>query len=74
MGEKNPYRAAIPPISAEKLRPLWSVMIPTYNCAHYLREALHSVLCQDPGKDMMQIEVIDDHSTKDDPEAVVKEM
>jgi glycosyltransferase involved in cell wall biosynthesis len=49
-------------------------MIPTYNCAHYLRKALHSVLCQDPGRDAMQIEVIDDHSTNDDPEAVVKEM
>jgi glycosyltransferase involved in cell wall biosynthesis len=30
-----------------------------------------SVLQQDPGEDMMQIEVIDDCSTKDDPEAMV---
>jgi glycosyltransferase involved in cell wall biosynthesis len=49
-------------------------MIPTYNCANYLRETLASVLAQDPGQEVMQIEVVDDHSTKDDPEAVVKEL
>ncbi|WP_324671899.1 glycosyltransferase family 2 protein [Hymenobacter sp. GOD-10R] len=49
-------------------------MIPTYNCANYLRETLQSVLAQDPGEDLMQIEVIDDYSTKDDPEAVVAEI
>lgn len=54
-------------------RPLWSVLIPTYNCAHYLRETLQSVLAQDPGEAIMEIVVVDDHSTKDDPEAVVKE-
>jgi glycosyltransferase involved in cell wall biosynthesis len=46
-------------------------MIPTYNCARYLEAALHSVLAQDPGPEAMQIEVVDDHSTADDPEAVV---
>ena len=55
-------------------RPLWSVMIPTYNCANYLRETLESVLSQDPGPEYMQIEVIDDCSTKDDPEKVVWEV
>jgi glycosyltransferase involved in cell wall biosynthesis len=50
------------------------VMIPTYNCARYLRETLESVLAQDPGPEMMQIEVVDDCSTTDDPEAVVKEL
>lgn len=54
--------------------PIWSVMIPTYNCANYLRESLASVLIQDPGPEIMQIEVVDDCSTKDDPEAVVKEL
>jgi glycosyltransferase involved in cell wall biosynthesis len=55
-------------------RPFWSVMIPTYNCAHYLRQTLASVLAQDPGPERMQIEVVDDCSTKDDPEAVVREL
>ncbi len=49
-------------------------MIPTYNCAAMLREALDSVLAQDPGPDRMQIEVVDDASTRDDPEAVVREL
>ena len=48
-------------------------MIPTYNCAVWLRETLEGVLAQDPGPEAMQIEVIDDTSTKDDPEAVVRE-
>lgn len=49
-------------------------MIPTYNCATYLRKTLASVLAQDPGPDVMQIEVVDDHSTQDDPESVVEEL
>ena len=53
--------------------PLWTVIIPTYNCANYLKETLASVLEQDPGEASMEIIVVDDHSTKDDPEAVVKE-
>lgn len=54
-------------------RPLWSVIIPTYNCANYLKETLRSVLAQDPGEASMEIIVVDDHSTKDNPEAVIKE-
>lgn len=49
-------------------------MIPVYNCADYLRETLSSVLCQDPGAERMQIEIIDNCSTTDDPEAVVREI
>jgi glycosyltransferase involved in cell wall biosynthesis len=49
-------------------------MIPTYNCADFLRETLLSVLSQDPGPEQMEIEVVDDCSTKDDPEAVVQEL
>jgi hypothetical protein len=49
-------------------------MIPTYHCADYLRETLAGVLAQDPGPDVMQIEVVDDCSTQDDPEAVVAEL
>ncbi|MFZ0430475.1 MAG: glycosyltransferase, partial [Acidobacteriota bacterium] len=53
---------------------MWSVMIPTFNCATFLRETLASVLAQDPGPAQMQIEVVDDRSTKDDPEEVVREL
>ncbi|MFZ0427155.1 MAG: glycosyltransferase [Acidobacteriota bacterium] len=55
-------------------RPRWSVMIPTYNCARYLRQTLASVLSQDPAPGGMQIEVVDDASTSDDPESIVREL
>ncbi len=74
MRDAAPRRAVIPPIADGVARPLWSVMIPTYECAGYLRETLAAVLDQDPGPDMMQIEVVDDHSTTDDPAAVVAEL
>jgi hypothetical protein len=61
----------IDPLPANAERPFWSVMIPVYNCADYLRETLFSVLCQDPGPAQMQIEVIDNCSDADDPESVV---
>ena len=63
----------IKPVS-EPNRPLWSVMIPTYNCITFLKSALESVLQQDPGPEKMQIEVIDDYSTDGDVEAVVREV
>lgn len=74
MIEQHPYLPTIPPVPKETPQPLWSVMIPTYNCAKYLRETLASVLAQDPGSDVMQIMVVDDHSTRDDPELVVEEL
>lgn len=74
MSEHHWDRATIPPIVDDNSRPFWSVMIPTYHCASYLRQTLASVLAQDPGPEVMQIEVIDDHSTQDDPEAVVAEL
>jgi glycosyltransferase involved in cell wall biosynthesis len=64
----------IDPVPADVHRPLWSVMIPTYNCAHYLERTLKSVLAQDAGPEDMQIEVVDDCSTKDNPEAIIKEI
>lgn len=64
----------IAPPPAGIARPLWSVMIPTFNCAAHLRRTLASVLAQDPGPAVMQVEVVDDASTTDDPERVVTEM
>ncbi|MEO1378482.1 MAG: glycosyltransferase [Cyanobacteria bacterium J06635_10] len=74
MNPLNSEIPSIPPVSPEVERPLWSVMIPTYNCAEYLRDTLKSVLAQDPGIDQMQIVVVDNHSTEDDPAAVVEEL
>jgi glycosyltransferase involved in cell wall biosynthesis len=58
-----PIIAPIPTIAS---RPLWSVMVPTYNCTNYLRETLMSILAQDMGEAQMQIEVVDDASTDAD--------
>jgi glycosyltransferase involved in cell wall biosynthesis len=50
-----------------------SIIIPTYNCAQYLKETLVSVKQQPSGSlDEAQIVVLDDCSTKDDPESVVR--
>src|SRR6266513_1770167 len=72
MSSKRPHLAsslkppAIRVLPVDDCRPLWSVMIPTYNPRpDYLEETLHSVLQQDPGPEQMQIEVIDDRSTDD---------
>ena len=67
------FHIKIATVSKGIKRPLWSVIIPTYNCATYLKETLTSVLAQDPGEASMEIIVVDDHSTKDDPETIVKE-
>lgn len=60
-------------INSKKIRPIFSVMIPTYNCANFLIKTIESVLSQDLGEDYMEIEVIDDCSTIDNPENIVKQ-
>jgi GT2 family glycosyltransferase len=72
--EVRRHTPAIEPVAGGVDRPFWSVMIPTYNCADYLRKTLGSVLSQAPGPNEMQIEIVDDVSTKDDPAAVVEEL
>jgi glycosyltransferase involved in cell wall biosynthesis len=47
-------------------------MIPVYNCAPYLEDALKSVLLQDLGEGAMQIQVVDDASTDLDVKALVE--
>jgi glycosyltransferase involved in cell wall biosynthesis len=54
--------------------PLISVKIPTYNCAIYLKDTILSILQQrDFDLNLLDIEVIDDCSTNDNPEEIVKE-
>jgi glycosyltransferase involved in cell wall biosynthesis len=62
------------PVPPGTRRPLWSVMIPTFNSGKFLEDTLRSVLSQDLGPSEMQLEVIDDCSTLDDPKAVVEEV
>lgn len=64
----------IQPLAENGVRPLWSVMIPAFNCTPYLQDALESVLAQDPGADKMQIEVVDDCSTDGDVESLVMQI
>lgn len=62
------------PLEEDNKRPLWSVMVPTYNCSLYLKETLESILHQDQGKDNMQIEVVDDCSTDSNVEELVEKI
>ena len=50
-------RIRLAPISEGVHRQLWSVMIPRFHCARFLHQTLESVLSQEPGPDVMQIEV-----------------
>ena len=54
------------------MKPLISVKIPTYNCAEYLIQTIKSILNQkDFDLELLEIEVIDDCSTLDNPEDIV---
>ncbi|NJK48954.1 tetratricopeptide repeat protein [Candidatus Gracilibacteria bacterium] len=54
---------AIPPVSDNKKRPFWGVVIPVHNRTQYILECLASVLAQWTGEEEMEIIVIDDAST-----------
>ena len=62
----------ISPVPLDISRPLWSVMIPVYNCSQYLPETITSVLSQNLDWDNFQVEVVDDYSTDTDVETLVK--
>lgn len=64
----------IKPVEDSAPRPLWSVMIPVYNCLHTLEETLNSVLIQAFPVDEMQIEVVDDASTDGDVQQLVEQI
>lgn len=55
-------------------RPFWSVMIPTYERSDLLVYAVESVLAQDHGPDRMQIEVVDNYSTRVDVAKIVAQI
>lgn len=65
-----------PPIESiiDSNRPLWSVMIPVYNCYPFIKTTLQSVLMQAPNQQLMQIEVVDDCSTDGDVERLVQDI
>jgi glycosyltransferase involved in cell wall biosynthesis len=63
----------VPP-AEETIRPLWSIMVPVYNCSQYLTETLVSVLKQCKDRPDVQIEVIDDASTDANVRDLVRAM
>ncbi len=62
------------PVAEGIKRPLWSVMIPTYNPKEYIYETLESVLSQYPDDGSMQLEIVDDCSTKVDIPAMLSKL
>lgn len=68
----SPSKIDLVPI--DTIRPVWSVMIPVYNCIGYIEKTLNSVLRQDLGPDKMEIVVIDDCSTDGDVAELVEKI
>jgi GT2 family glycosyltransferase len=59
-------------LKSEHTKGFWSVMIPTYRPTEdHLRKSLESILSQDRGSELMQIEVVDDCSPDVDVETLV---
>ncbi len=72
-GESADCPPRIEPVADSGDRPFWSVMIPAYNPdADYLAKALRGVLAAGIEEGQMQIEVVDDASTKGDVAAMVR--
>ena len=69
----EPFRDPVLSLPPGMDRPKWSVMVPTHNCAHYLRATLEKRADAGPWHDLMQIAVVDDASV-DDPESIVREV
>lgn len=69
-----PIIPIISPVEKNIQRPLWSVMVPVYNCIQYLPQTLQSIINQNIGPAHMQIEVVDDASTDGDVAALVQEI
>lgn len=61
------------PVESSIDRPLWTVVIPVYNCAKYLEITLQGLMNQIMHSNLMEIIVVDDCST-DNPEEVVKRL
>jgi len=73
-GGVDPQAAIITPVTDSRRRPLWSVMIPTYNSnAEYLHRCLRSVLDQEVSPDQMEIWLIDDASSTDTVRMLARE-
>ncbi len=61
----------ITPVPEGVKRPLWSVMIPTFNPTKFLLETIESVISQYSDPENMQIEIVDDCSTVVDVEKLI---
>jgi glycosyltransferase involved in cell wall biosynthesis len=64
----------IDPVVEDAERPLWSVMIPTFNRTEYLEQAIKAILAQDLGPGKMHIEVVDNCSTASDPAVLIQKI
>lgn len=64
----------IKPVTKGYHRPMWSVMIPVYNCSQFIPEVLESLLSQHIPEKEMEIEVVDDASTDADIEKIVRKI
>ncbi len=60
----------IEPLHASAERPFWSVMIPVYQRATWLQQAIRSAPCQIPPGEPVQIMVVDDALRNGPPSAM----